>query len=66
MRYTKSDLEQIVSTQLENLNAMHDLITIMKTQNVLLHQANERLKQEVNGVEEKKCVLYNKRRRISS
>lgn len=29
-RYTKADLEQIVSVQLENLNAMHDLHSIMK------------------------------------
>lgn len=31
--YTKADLEQIVMTQLENLNAMHDLLSIMKVQN---------------------------------
>lgn len=29
-RYTKADLEEIVSTQYENFNAMHDLLSIMK------------------------------------
>ena len=32
-RYTKADLDQTVSVQLENLNAMHDLLSIMKHQN---------------------------------
>lgn len=47
-RYTKSDLEKIVFTQLENLNAMNDLISIMKHQNELLEKANKRLKDEVS------------------
>jgi hypothetical protein len=42
-RYTKSDLEHIVYTQLDNLNAMHDLIRIMKTQNDPLEKANKKL-----------------------
>ena len=46
-RYTKADLEALVSCQLENLNAMHDLLRIMKTQNELLENANKKLKDEV-------------------
>ncbi len=46
-RYTKADLEQIVAVQLENLNAVHDLLSIMKTQNELLEQANKKLKDEI-------------------
>ncbi|WP_420385397.1 hypothetical protein [Roseivirga sp.] len=46
--YTKADLEQIVYTQLENLNAMHDLLTIMKTQNELLEKANQKLSREIS------------------
>ena len=46
-RYTKADLEAIVSRQLDNLNAMHDLLRIMKTQNELLENANKKLKDEV-------------------
>ena len=49
MKYTKSHLEQIVLTQLENLNAVNDLLEIMKTQNELLHKANEKLRREVEG-----------------
>lgn len=46
-RYTKADLEQIVYAQLENLNAMHDLLSIMKHQNELLNSANKKLKDEI-------------------
>lgn len=46
-RYTKSDLEEIVSVQLENLNAMHDLLSIMKLQNELLNNVNKKLKEEI-------------------
>lgn len=52
-RYTKSDLEQIVSVQLENLNAMHDLLNIMKHQNELLKKANKKLKNEVSDFKQK-------------
>lgn len=52
-RYTKADLEQIVYTQLENLNAMHDLISIMKHQNELLKNANKKLKDEITDFKKK-------------
>ena len=45
-RYTKADLEELVYCQLENLNAMHDLLKIMKTQNELLENANIKLSDE--------------------
>lgn len=35
-RYTKADLEEIVHKVLNNLNAMHDLLRIMKVQNDLI------------------------------
>ena len=47
-RYTKSDLEEIVYIQLENLNAMHDLLSIMKVQNELINNANKKLKDEIS------------------
>ena len=34
--YTQSDLDQIVLTQLQNLNAIQDLLRIMKRQNELI------------------------------
>ena len=47
-RYTKADLEELVSHQLENLNAMHDLLHIMKVQNELLENANKKLNTEIS------------------
>jgi hypothetical protein len=47
-RYTKADLEEIVYKQLENLNAMHDLLGIMKYQNDLIHNINQTLREEWN------------------
>ena len=59
-RYTKADLENLVSHQLENLNAMHDLLRIMKVQNELLENANKKLSDEISGHKEK---LYSKKRK---
>ena len=52
-RYTKADLEEIVAVQLENLNAMHDLLSIMKHQNELLNSANKKLKDEITDFKQK-------------
>ena len=46
-RYKKADLERIVLMQLENLDAMNDLLRIMKVQNELLEKANEKLAKDV-------------------
>ncbi|WP_034045537.1 hypothetical protein [Wocania ichthyoenteri] len=55
-KYTKADLERIVYTQLDNLNAIHDLLRIMKLQNELIENANKRLKDEI--IDFKKRVNY--------
>ena len=60
-RYTKADLEEIVSVQLENLNAIHDLLSIMKHQNELLNNANKKLKDEISEFKDKH-VIYPTRR----
>jgi hypothetical protein len=52
-RCTKADLEQIVSVQLENLNVMHDLLSIMRHQNELLNSANKKLKDEIIDLKQK-------------
>lgn len=57
IRYTKADLEKIVSTQLDNLNAVHDLLSIMKLQNELLEKANKKLKEEISDFKE---IMYPK------
>ena len=59
-RYTKADLEQIVFVQLENLNAMHDLLSIMKHQNELLNSVNKKLKDEITDFKQK---LYSTQKR---
>ena len=46
-KYTKAQLEQVVYTQLDNLNAIHDLLRIMKLQNQLIESTNKKLKDEV-------------------
>lgn len=46
-KYTKADLEELVFCQLENLSAMHDLLSVMKTQTELLRNANKKLKDEI-------------------
>jgi len=61
-RYTKADLENIVSTQLENLNAMHDLLGIMKFQNDLIHNINQTLREEICQFK-KQQVMYPTRRK---
>ncbi len=63
IRYTKADLERVVYTQLENLNAMHDLLSIMKHQNELLEKANKKLHGEVSGFKEKMYPLLRKGRK---
>ncbi|MDO5980564.1 hypothetical protein [Flavivirga spongiicola] len=60
-RYTKAQLEQIVYAQLENLNAIHDLLRIMKVQNELIDNANKKLRDEV--IDFKKRVNYGTRKR---
>lgn len=64
--YTKSDLEHIVYTQLENLNAMNDLLSIMKHQNELIHNANMKLKDEISEFKEKQRVYPTQKRSSKS
>lgn len=60
-RYTKADLQELVYAQLKNLNAMHDLISLMKTQNELLNKANIKLQNEIDNFEMRKMVAGRKR-----
>ncbi|MDO8994080.1 hypothetical protein [Daejeonella sp.] len=61
-QYTKADLESLVSCQLENLNAMHDLLSIMKVQNELLHNTNKKLKEEISEFKEKQFPYPTRKR----
>jgi hypothetical protein len=63
-QYTKADLERIVTVQLENLNAMHDLLSIMKVQNELILNVNKKLKEEISEFKEKQFVYPTGRKTI--
>jgi hypothetical protein len=56
-RYTKADLKEIVCKQLENLNAMQDLLGIMKFQNDLIQNINQTLREEIGQFKEQP-VMY--------
>ncbi len=64
-RYTKADLEEIVYKQLDNLNAMHDLLRIMKVQNDLIQNINQTLRKEIGQFKEQQ-VMYPTRRKSKS
>jgi flagellar motor component MotA len=64
-RYTKADLEEIVYKQLDNLNAMHDLLRIMKVQNDLIQNINQTLREEIGQFKEQQ-VMYPTRRKSKS
>jgi len=63
-QYTKADLEELVSCQLENLNAMHDLLSIMKVQNELLHNTNKKLKEEISDFKEKQFIYPTRKKTL--
>ncbi|CAA0225862.1 hypothetical protein [Tenacibaculum maritimum] len=64
-RHTKADLEQIVYKQLDNLNAMHDLLRIMKVQNDLIQNINQTLREEIGQFKEQQ-FKYPTRRKSKS
>ena len=63
--YTKSQLEELIYSQLENLNAMNDLISIMRHQNDLLKNANKKLKEEITDFKERNIMYSVGRKRKS-
>jgi hypothetical protein len=63
--YTKSQLEELIYSQLENLNAMNDLISIMRHQNELLNNANKKLKEEITDFKESQIKYTIKRKRTA-
>lgn len=63
-QYTKADLEKIVMVQLENLNAIHDLLSIMKFQNELLHNANKKLNDEIIDFKSKQYQYSPRKRKV--
>lgn len=62
-RYTKADLEEIVSKQLENLDAMHDLLRIMKLQNDLIQNINQTLRKEIGQFKDQQINYPTRRTR---
>lgn len=46
--YTKAELEELVYSQLLNINAMQDLLCNLQLQNKLVQKLNNELKEELN------------------
>lgn len=63
--YTKLQLEELIHSQLENLNAMNDLISIIRHQNDLLKNANKKLKEEITDFKEYQIKYATRRKRTS-
>jgi len=61
-RYTKADLEELVYFQLENLKAMHALLSIMKVQNEQLNNVNKTLKDGISEFKEKHFIYQTGKR----
>lgn len=59
MNYTKAQLEQIILTQLENLEATGELLRLLRKQNELLHKANEEIEERIYEIKRKR-VRYNR------
>lgn len=51
-RYTKAQLEKIVLTQHENLEAMHNLLKIMKFQTNLINNVNQKVSADMKGIQD--------------
>ena len=63
--YTKSQLEALIFSQLENLNEMNDLISMMRHQNELLKKANKKLKEEITDFKECQMKYPTRRKRTA-
>lgn len=63
LKYTKEHLEQIVFTQLENLEAMGDMLKLIREQNELIKKYNIVLGEEIEGLY-KKVKPYSKRGKL--
>ena len=61
-RYTKAQLEEIDFAPLENLNAKHDLLSILKFQNNLILKIKTLLKQEISEFKEQQVMCPTRRR----
>ncbi len=62
--YTKEHLERIVLTQLENLDAMHDYMIIVKKQTELVARMNEKLEAELSDIKRKVYATRNKHHQV--
>lgn len=60
-KYTKAELHELVYCQLQNLNAMHDLLKLLKKQNELLEIAYKKLSDEVSDFKQEYYSNYRRR-----
>lgn len=48
LNYTKPQLERIIAVQLDHIDALQDLLSLVKEQNTLIAKVNERLRRELS------------------
>jgi regulator of replication initiation timing len=48
LNYTKPQLERIIAVQLEHIDALQDLLSLVKEQNTLIAKINERLRRKLS------------------
>lgn len=54
-----------IFSQLENLNEMNDLISMMRHQNELLKKANKKLKEEITDFKESQMKYPTRKKRLA-
>ncbi|SKB99316.1 hypothetical protein [Dyadobacter psychrophilus] len=63
MKYTKAHLERIVFAQLDNIEAMNDLLITVKAQTEMIQKANKILEKEVEKFKVKKYEFVGRKKR---
>ncbi|SDL97537.1 hypothetical protein [Siphonobacter aquaeclarae] len=48
LNYTKPQLERIIAVQLEHIDSLQDLLSLVKEQNTLIAKVNERLRRKLS------------------
>lgn len=66
MKYTKAHLEKIVLAQLDNIQAMSDLLITVKAQTELIRKANKKLADEINMLGRKQYALVGRKKKAKA
>lgn len=53
-KYSKAELEEVIYLQFENLNAIHDLLKVLKLQNGLIEKITKKINELFDNSKDKK------------